>query len=1300
MRTGTYFGWAALLGVGLAAGATGCSSSSEDVTPLPTDDASTADAGSDAAADVTSEDATAEDSGVKCPSAAFLEPTAGATLTEKNDLDGDFCANGFQLDVKITAAADDGTKVVLYAGTTKLGTQSIKAGAATFAAVQLAQGATKLSAQIGSAACTVDANVTVACAGAPTCTVSKPTHALLNGVPVADGGDRVSQSGSDYQAAFEVTTDVADGQTVSLSVTDAAGTVVLPSTASAGKATFNATLKPDGDFQIEAACTAKSGFVGHSSKGTFTVDSSAPDLTVDSALAGKHFDPTDDFDPATAGLQFQICGGTTASDALDTGSSNFCAAIGAASTCAPATAGQSGGCVTVTCPGGPPFDVAVTLRDGAGNPTTTVVQGISCSSQAPAVQIVSPVTGTNGDVSKHLLAASSSQAVRDQDAVALGAQYTVVACSDTQSGEAELFAGLAGGTLASLGKQTVIDAVGGDACPSGYPYAAHFAVTLPESDENASGALVNATELRVDVTDVGQTTGTSSVVDLWVDSITPTVSPLQPTPLCGQLFQTTQASVQQLLQIASSSLPLSVTITHNGSVFNATGSSYAFTNVVDFGTVAFATGTSEVVATTSEPSGNAGALQSPCTVTVGNPPVVTWTSPAATSKLNAASDAAPATPGWQGTLTVHTDLAGVAGATVQFATDAGNLGSPVAIDASGDASLSASLPDGTTQLVATTSSAPGRGQGSGLIAVTVDTSVPSTVSSLVATVKSRRATSFHLAWTSPTDGAAAAAGYDVRVSKSPIDATNFAAAEAVAYTGTPAQPGQLDGVDVGGRFIENDYYFAVRAFDAAGNVGTLAATTATRAKFNTTVLAGSGAVGSNEQYGRTLDGSTDLDGDGLTDLVVGPNNGNAVYIYYGSASGYPATPSVKITGPGGQFGRALAVVGDIDGDGKPELAVGAPADANGGKVYVFGPPAAGGTALSYTAAKYVIDVDPGADAGYTGGRFGDMVARVGDFDGDGIEDFAIAAPRYASQAGAVYVVRGRAAGTPFTSVTLGAAPYGGRAIAIVGEAGSAERFGTSVVGMRGFFGSASSTLVVSGPRSATNSGKVFVFHGQAAAGGTIAVATADQTATGGAGAQLGETLAPLGAIGGTQPALGIAAPSWYVTAAAPFGTGYVHVGVAAGPLVASPGAFTDSAASHGFTSPNGGDGFANCIVGGAFSGVSTTTSFIGGDTVPDVVFSSLAENGATPKVYFLSGSHAAQLLTTSTDVAAAADVAYTVPAAFAPYWTASAAAPTAPIGCSGRSSAIIDLNGDGFGDVGLGTYSVNGSPDGGVLVLW
>ncbi|MEM7203186.1 MAG: integrin alpha [Planctomycetota bacterium] len=102
---------------------------------------------------------------------------------------------------------------------------------------------------------------------------------------------------------------------------------------------------------------------------------------------------------------------------------------------------------------------------------------------------------------------------------------------------------------------------------------------------------------------------------------------------------------------------------------------------------------------------------------------------------------------------------------------------------------------------------------------------------------------------------------------------------------------------------------------------------------------------------------------------------------------------------GAQFGRAVAAVGDLDGDGHAEVLVGAPIDSTSS-------PGAGAAFLYSGATGTVLRTVLGAVAD---DGLGAAVAGLGDVDGDGVPDYAIAAPGDDTEdvnAGSVLVISG------------------------------------------------------------------------------------------------------------------------------------------------------------------------------------------------------------------------------------------------------------------------------------------------------
>jgi hypothetical protein len=157
-------------------------------------------------------------------------------------------------------------------------------------------------------------------------------------------------------------------------------------------------------------------------------------------------------------------------------------------------------------------------------------------------------------------------------------------------------------------------------------------------------------------------------------------------------------------------------------------------------------------------------------------------------------------------------------------------------------------------------------------------------------------------------------------------------------------------------------------------------------------------------FGRSLAALGDIDGDGFDDFGVGAPAASAEgFPERGSAfvfSGATGALIYRFDGAGAfdEFGAAVAG-GDIDGDGVPDIAIGSPSASPGGRV-------GAGSALVFSGAsgQLIFQLD-GETHGDTLGR---SVAFVGDITGDGRSKVAIGAPYASPQsldgAGCVYVL--------------------------------------------------------------------------------------------------------------------------------------------------------------------------------------------------------------------------------------------------------------------------------------------------------
>jgi len=135
----------------------------------------------------------------------------------------------------------------------------------------------------------------------------------------------------------------------------------------------------------------------------------------------------------------------------------------------------------------------------------------------------------------------------------------------------------------------------------------------------------------------------------------------------------------------------------------------------------------------------------------------------------------------------------------------------------------------------------------------------------------------------------------------------------------------------------------------------------------------------------------DVDGDGHDDFAVGyPGEPGGVVRVHSGAPGAPVFHT--LTGAGGLFGTALANIGDIDMDGVIDLAVGAPFEAG-----------SSGAVRVYSGNKgTLMRTIPGAP----GEGLGFAIARAGDIDNDNVSDMIVGAPYASGNTGGVRIYSG------------------------------------------------------------------------------------------------------------------------------------------------------------------------------------------------------------------------------------------------------------------------------------------------------
>ncbi len=236
----------------------------------------------------------------------------------------------------------------------------------------------------------------------------------------------------------------------------------------------------------------------------------------------------------------------------------------------------------------------------------------------------------------------------------------------------------------------------------------------------------------------------------------------------------------------------------------------------------------------------------------------------------------------------------------------------------------------------------------------------------------------------------------------------------------------------------------------------------------------------NDNFGYSVSGAGDLNGDGYGDVIVGAVFNDAggaeagrAYVYYGGL-GADAVADLTLTGAaaGDYFGFSVSTAGDVNGDGYADVIVGATQNdaggSNAGRAYVYyggpGPDAIADLTLTGAAA---------------GDFFGVSVSAAGDVNGDGYADVIVGA--YLNGAGRAYVYYGG----PGTDATAD--------LTLAGEA-AGEGFGRSVSDAGDVNGDGYADVIVGAylnDAGGADAGRAYVYYG-----GPGADAIADLTPTG------------------------------------------------------------------------------------------------------------------------------------------------------------------------------------------------------------
>lgn len=274
----------------------------------------------------------------------------------------------------------------------------------------------------------------------------------------------------------------------------------------------------------------------------------------------------------------------------------------------------------------------------------------------------------------------------------------------------------------------------------------------------------------------------------------------------------------------------------------------------------------------------------------------------------------------------------------------------------------------------------------------------------------------------------------------------------------------------------------------------------------------------------------DINGDCIPDFVVGaPGYDNytgliEIHDGYKTATSQQTHTIAKIFGIslGDKFGSTAAIISDLDGDGSPEVMVGAPnakntAGASVGKVYIYNKPTIDrASAGQFHAEQDAWKVFEGSAAD---DKFGVSFAIIGDVNRDGFQDIAIASVR-------PIVIINNQPQTPTISNYVSI--YSSRDFTLISKItgdGFGDGFGRTIVKFGDINGDRLDDFAISASGTAATKGKVHIFLGSATMSATQTASSASSTIEGVANSDVfGQSLAVGNVVGDSKAELLIGAP--------------------------------------------------------------------------------------------------------------------------------------------------------------------------------
>ena len=255
-------------------------------------------------------------------------------------------------------------------------------------------------------------------------------------------------------------------------------------------------------------------------------------------------------------------------------------------------------------------------------------------------------------------------------------------------------------------------------------------------------------------------------------------------------------------------------------------------------------------------------------------------------------------------------------------------------------------------------------------------------------------------------------------------------------------------------------------------------------------------------FGGSISAAGDMNGDGIADFIIGApqadpggtSTAGAAFVIFGQSTAFaPTLDLTTLNGTNGfsftgldLFGRAgtnVAGLGDINGDGFDDVMISAPFGGPGdqGEAYV----------ILGTGGTFIPSYDPSTVVAFGGfiitglstdDNFGIAASGIGDFNGDGIDDFIVSAPSAdvgaTVSAGQIYLVFGNARDGFGASLDLSTLAFG-RGIVFEGVS-FADAAGDAVSGAGDINNDGIADIIIGAPNIGSQLGGAYVVFGSTA----------------------------------------------------------------------------------------------------------------------------------------------------------------------------------------------------------------------------